>query len=333
IGTPDDPSVPAVRRYLREFLSDPKVLSIPTVFRWLLLRLVILPFRSPKSAHAYQKVWTDRGSPLMFYSQDLADKVQKLLPTDTVRVAMRYGSRSIEDAFREIESLGITEIIGVPLFPQFSDAATGSAIEELKRLVQKYEVKVPVRVTQDFFAHPGFIDAQLAILKDSIKSFGPDHILASYHGLPENHVQATDLTGKHCLKKPDCCAALCEANQLCYRAQAFATTRALAKGLNIKDEFYTISFQSRLGRTPWIQPFTDVIIKDLHARGIKRLLVVCPSFVSDCLETIEEIGIRCREDWIALGGEDLYLTPCVNASDSFARSLLTMVDTAKGLSD
>jgi len=328
VGTPDSPAVQDVRKYLKQFLSDPKVLTIPAFFRWLLLRLVILPFRSPKSAHAYQQIWTDKGSPLLCFSQDLSKKVQYKHPKDLVTIGMRYGSPSIESAILQASKLGVNEIVAVPLFPQFSDAATGSAVAEVQRQVSRHLGSLPLKFSGDFYEHPKFISAQGHLIRAEMAHFSPDHILMSYHGLPESHVKATDLSGAHCLAQKNCCETLSAVNNKCYRAQSFATSRALARFLKIDASFYSVSFQSRLGRTPWIQPFTDKIIADLRQRGIKRLLVVCPSFVSDCLETLEEIGMRCKEDWLALGGEELRLVPCANSAEDMVDCISDLMNTA-----
>lgn len=331
IGTPDEPTVPAVRRYLTEFLSDPKVLTMPAILRWLLVRLIIVPFRSPKSTEAYKKVWTERGSPLLFHSEDLAAEVQKLLPNDIVRIAMRYGGRSIKEALDDAKKKQFTEIVAVPLFPQYSEAATGSALEEVRHVVQKQNISLPIKVASDFYEQTGFIKAQSRLVLEAMSFFKPDHLLMSYHGLPESHVEATDPTKSHCLKSKSCCDSICPANRLCYRAQSYATSRSLAKELGFGSDQYSVSFQSRLGKQPWIKPFTDLIIQDLRKRGFKRLLVVCPSFVADCLETIEEIGIRCKEDWKAIGGEDLHLVSCVNGSPDFAKAVVELADAASPL--
>ncbi|MCX6119075.1 MAG: ferrochelatase [Proteobacteria bacterium] len=325
IGTPDSPSTSDVRKYLREFLMDPLVLNIPFIFRWILVHLIIAPLRGPKSAHAYQKIWTRNGSPLMVYSKQLADKVQYRLSQSIVLHAMRYQSPSIYSQISSLASSGVTNITMLPMFPQYSLAATESAVLEAKNVVAKQFPQMKLKIIGDFFNHPGFIEAQASIIRKKIEDFKPDHILMSYHGLPENHVQATDRSGQHCLKAKDCCAAITETNRLCYRAQSFDTSRKLASSLGLTSNQYSVSFQSRLGKIPWIQPFTDFIIKDLKNSGVKRLLVVCPSFVADCLETLEEIGIRCREDWLALGGEAFEFAPCVNADDAFADAVVSLV--------
>lgn len=330
IGTPESPTVPAVRRYLREFLSDPRVLNMPWIIRWFLVNIIIVPFRAAKSTRAYQSVWTKEGSPLMVHSQRCAEKLQLKLPQDKVAVAMRYGSPSIQAVMESMMRSGVDELIALPMFPQFSEAATASAIAEFERVIKKNKTtwQGKTKIIGDFYVDPGFINAQAQLVRERIESFKPDHLLMSYHGLPENHVQATDRSSNrdHCLIKENCCVKICDANRSCYRAQSFATSHALADTLGLPQDKWSVSFQSRLGRTPWIQPFTDVVIPELYQKGVRRLMVVCPSFVADCLETVEEIGIRARADWRTLGSEDFSLVPCVNEDDRFIDALVKLVN-------
>lgn len=326
LGTPDSTSVPDVRRYLREFLSDPRVIDINPLARWVLLNLVILPFRPSQSAEAYRKVWTDRGSPLLFHGQDLAERVaERLGPSYRVELAMRYGKPSIPDVIEELVSEGIERMIVLPLFPQYSSAATGSALDRV------YEVcgaawNVPsIDTVLNFYDHPAFIDSFATVARPHLEDFQPDFVLFSYHGLPERHVQKSDRTGQHCLRKDDCCSAIVPANRYCYRAQCFETTRRLVSALDLDEGTYQTSFQSRLGKTPWIQPYTDELLPDLVAKGVRRIAVMCPAFVADCLETTEEIGMRAKEDWQEAGGEDLLLVPSLNAEPVWADAVVQLV--------
>ncbi len=321
VGTPDSPDVSSVRKYLREFLTDGRVLTVPALIRWLLVHLIIAPFRGPKSAHAYKSIWTKDGSPLLVNGKSLASSLQQEMgPSFVVRLAMRYGNPPIESVIRELLDEHLCErLIVVPLYPQYSSSATGTAIERVQSILAKRAVIPAVRFVGDFYDNEGFLAAQADIAREKLASFKADHVLMSYHGLPESHVKAT--TKDHCLAKPDCCKSLGAHNRFCYRAQAFATSRSLAQKLGLSEGSYTVSFQSRLGRTPWIQPFTDMILSDLYKNGVRRLAVTVPSFVSDCLETIEEIGMRAREDWTALGGEDFLLIPCVNSDPRWVKAL------------
>jgi protoporphyrin/coproporphyrin ferrochelatase len=327
LGTPDSPSVPDVRRYLREFLSDPRVLDIHPVARWLLLNLVILPVRPARSARAYQTVWTDQGSPLLVHSQALAAGVGRTLgPDHVVELGMRYGQPSIAAALDRLLARHPRKLVVLPLFPQYSSAANGSAIERVYQVLGRGWNVPAVETVAAFYDDPGFIQAFVEVARRHLGPFRPDFVLFSYHGLPERHVKKSDPTGRHCLASAGCCDAMVPANRYCYRAHCFATTRALAAGLGLTPERHAVSFQSRLGRTPWIHPYTDTeVLPRLAQEGKKRLAVMCPAFVADCLETVEEIGIRAREQWKSLGGEELLLVPSLNAEERWIQVVSGMV--------
>ena len=326
LGTPDSPSVPDVRRYLREFLSDPRVIDIHPIGRWLLLNLFILPFRPAKSGRAYQSIWGERGSPLLFHSRDLAAGVaQALGPGYVVELGMRYGQPAIAGALAKLAAADPAKIIVVPLFPQYSAAATGSALERVYDVVGSRWNVSPIDTVGAFYDDPGFIAAFAEVARRHISAFRPDYVLFSYHGLPERHMRKSDATGTHCLQSPSCCDAIGPANGNCYRAHCFATTRALVAALGLAPEGHSVSFQSRLGRTPWIHPYTDLVLPELAKAGKKRLAVMSPAFVADCLETVEEIGIRAKEQWRGLGGEDLLLVPSLNAEPAWIAALARLV--------
>jgi ferrochelatase len=326
LGTPDGNDTASVRRYLREFLSDPRVVDIPAVGRWLLLNLIILPFRPSKSAHAYQKVWMPGGSPLLVHSLALRDRMREEMgPGWQVELGMRYGNPSISSAMNALQAAGIRRIVAAPLFPQYAASSTGSAVEELYRSIG-FRWNVPsVSVLSPFHADPGFLDAFAAIGKRHIASFHPDYVLFSFHGLPERQIQKSDDSGAHCLQSEHCCGRHGAANRNCYRAQSYATAQALAKRLVLREGGWSVSFQSRLGRSPWIRPHTDIVLPELAARGVRRVLVFCPAFVADCLETLEEISIRAREQFLSVGGEDLQLVPSLNAEPEWVRALADLV--------
>jgi len=328
LGTPESPSTGDVRRYLREFLSDPRVIDTHPLGRWLLLNAVILPTRPARSAAAYQKVWMEAGSPLLVHGRALVRAVAlELGPDFVVELAMRYGKPSIASGLARLREADVDELILFPLFPQYSAAATASALAEAhQRLAADWDV-VPVSSLGAFCDHPGFIAAIAEIAEPALAEFQPDHVLFSYHGLPERQIRKSDPSGSHCLASDDCCDAIGSTNRNCYRAQCHATTRALRERLALDSQRSSVSFQSRLGRTPWIQPFTDHLLDDLPKRGVKRLAVFCPSFVADCLETLEEIGIRAREQWTAAGGEALLLIPCPNAHPTWVKAVADLVRT------
>lgn len=336
LGTPDSPSVPDVRRYLAEFLADPRVIDIHPVSRWLLLNLVILRTRPKNSAHAYQKIWTDRGSPLLFHSQDLAAALQTALGQGhRVALGMRYGQPALAGALAELQRAGCDHVVVVPLYPQYSSAATASALDAVLDAARELPAVPALYVINEFHAHPAFIDATAAVVRDHLGDGwqgegAPDHWLFSYHGVPERQVRGTEIPGPdgavagHCLGSASCCDALVPANRQCYRAQCYATSRALAAALGLSRDDYTVSFQSRLGRTPWIQPYTDVLLPEL-AQRYPRLAVLTPSFTADCLETIEEIGIRAVDDFRQAGGAELLRVPCVNAHPAWVDGLAGLV--------
>ncbi len=316
LGTPDEPTPPAVRRYLREFLSDPRVIDINAVGRALLLHLFILPFRPKKSAHAYQSIWdAERGSPLMYHSRALAKGVAERLGGEwKVELAMRYGSPSIPDALARLRAAAVDRIVVLPLFPQYASSSTGTAIARVFELAGAQWNTPWLNIVPPFYDEPDFISAFAKVARDAGLDES-DHLLLSFHGLPERQVKKSDTSGgAHCLASPGCCDRIALANRHCYRAQCYATARDLAKALDLPADRYTVCFQSRLGRTPWIRPYTDELLEELAKQGKKKLAVMCPAFVADCLETVEEIGIRARAQFLAAGGQELKMIPSLNAT-------------------
>jgi ferrochelatase len=326
LGTPDSTATRDVRRYLREFLSDPRVLDMPAPARALLLNGVILPFRPKRSAEAYRKIWTDHGSPLVTHTRTLAERVQSHLG-DGFRVTfgMRYRKPSIESALDELAAAGCHRIVALPLFPQYASASGGSAIQRVFEVAGARWNVPPIHALGDFHDHPGYLRSVADRARPLLEEFAPDHILFSYHGLPEKQVMKSGRPG-WCLTEPTCCDAVTAVNRYCYRAQCFATTRGVARELGLDPARYSTTFQSRLAGQKWIEPYTDRTLPGLHARGVRRLVVLTPSFVADCLETLEEIGIRGRNQWEELGGEDLLLVPCLNAD--WAETVVEMVEAA-----
>ena len=326
LGTPDSTSVKDVRRYLRQFLSDPYVIDTNPIIRWLLLNLVILPTRPKQSAEAYRAIWTDKGSPLLLYSKALANNAQQLLSDEyKVALAMRYGNPSINvaiETLKECEQLTI-----LPLFPQYSLAATETAIVQAKKQASQYWHKEQITVIRDFYAHEAFIacqakKVQTVLIEKGLRIAQQEKVLDntikiifSYHGVPVRQVEKVSDCAIDCASGA-ACPVISQKNKNCYRAQCYSTSRALATALDLKEDDYITSFQSRLGRIPWIKPYTDDTLPLLAKNGVKTLVVACPSFVCDCLETLEEIGIRANEQWRSLGGEALHLVPCVN-EDAF----------------
>lgn len=329
LGTPEAPTARALRPYLREFLSDPRVIDIGAIPSWLLLNLAILPFRPKKSAHAYAKVWTEEGSPLAVHSHRLVAGLQRHLGKADYKVAlaMRYGQPSIDSVLEELLSEPLDEIVILPLYPQYASASTGSSLEKVFASIGRRWNVPAIRVIPPFFDAPGYIESVAEKVRPYLASMRPDAVLFTYHGLPERQIQKSAYSEHGCLKRDDtCCAAITKDNAFCYRAQCFATTRALAEALNLEKHQILNAFQSRLGRTPWIKPYTDEVLVQLPSRGVKRLLVVSPSFTADCLETLEEMGMRGRESFLAAGGEKFELVPTVNESESFIQAIAGWID-------
>lgn len=295
---------------------------MPALSRWLLLNLIILPFRPRRAAHAYRQIWTEEGSPLLVHTEALADGLRaEFGESIPIEVGMRYGSPSIRSAVDAILARGVDRIIAIPQFPQYASASGGSAVAALLDELGSRTIVPDVVTFGAFHDSPGFIDAAAAAARPGLEVFGADHVLFSFHGLPESHVRDADPTGAHCLSTDSCCAVLADANRHCYRAQAFSTTAALARRLGLAAGDFSTAFQSRLAGSKWIEPFTDHVLPQLHQAGVRRLAVATPSFTADCLETLEEIGIRGRNQWMELGGEDFLLLPCVNALPQWVTAL------------
>jgi len=325
LGTPASPRPVDVRPYLREFLMDPRVIDIPIWKRWPLVNLIIAPFRARTSGEAYSKVWTDRGSPLLFHGHDLVEKVRlRLGPEIAVELAMRYGNPSIQATLRRLTEAGVDRIVVFPLYPQYSSAATGSSLEKVFTAASALWNVPYLQVVPPFYDHPAFIDACADVTRPHVERPGVERIYFSFHGLPERHVRRSDVRGGHCLVRDDCCEAIGPANRDCYRAQCYATARALAARLGLPAESWIVCFQSRLGRDPWIQPYTDELLAAEARAGRRKAVITSPAFVADCLETIEELGIRGVETWRENGGESLDLAPCVNAVDSWADAVVSI---------
>ncbi|AKF80163.1 ferrochelatase [Myxococcus fulvus] len=331
LGTPDAPHSGPVRRYLREFLSDPRVVDIHPVGRWMLLNLIILPTRPAKSAEAYRKVWMPEGSPLLVYSRALEVAVREKLGHEyDVALAMRYGSPSIPDTVAAMRARGVSDFTVLPLYPQEATSSSASSLARVYEVLSSGWDVPNVRAVPAFHGHPSFLDAFAQVARPVIAEARADHVLFSYHGVPERHVRKTDTSGQHCFASAGCCDALTDANRHCYRAQCFATTRGIVERLGLAQGGFSVSFQSRLGRTPWVKPYTDLVLPELAKQGVKRLAVMCPSFVADCLETLEEVGMRAREQFVEAGGESLTLVPSLNAHPAWVDAVVRMVRESDG---
>jgi len=324
LGTPESPDPSAVRPYLREFLMDPRVIDVPAWKRWLIVSMILIS-RPRASGEAYAKIWTEQGSPLLVHGRALTEKVAQRLPGTRVELAMRYGNPSIACGLQRLRDAGVDKVVAFPLYPQYSSAANGSSLDKIFSEAAKLWNVPDIETIPPFYDDPGFIAAVVAQARPVIENADPEKIYFSFHGLPERHVVKSDESGAHCLHSADCCARIVGANRHCYRAQCYATARLLGDRLGIPDEKRVVCFQSRLGRDPWIRPYTDKIMIE-HARsGVKRAVILSPAFVADCLETLEELGIRAVADWMANGGERLDVVPCINSDDLWVNALLDIV--------
>ena len=325
LGTPDNPERKAVSRYLKQFLLDGRVIDYPWLSRQLLVRGIIVPFRAGNSSKLYQELWTEEGSPLKIYGEKVAEDLQKLLGEDYhVELAMRYQSPSIESAIDKLLKAGVSEIVVFPMFPQYASATTGSVHEEVMRILSEEWTIPPVKLINSYFDHPAVIEvfAENA-QKFDLKEY--DHIIFSYHGVPQRHLTKSDRNRSHCLKKDNCCSELTTQNQFCYSAQCHATTSHLAKALNLSADQYTTAFQSRLGKEVWTQPYTIEVIEKLAEKGAKKLLVFSPAFVADCLETTIEIGFEYQEEFEKMGGEKIDLVPSLNDHPKWVSAIRDIV--------
>lgn len=331
IGSPASLAVSDVREYLRQFLGDSRVVDLNPIVKWLVLNLFILRTRPKESAEAYSNIWDEeRGSPLIYHSQDLADKLgQKLGEKYDVCIGMQYCEPSVSTSMTGMRARGVDRLVVMPMYPQYASSATGAAAEIVYKAAAKIYSTPYLHTVPAFFDHPSYISAYAQIIRDVIGQGCTkfDHLLMSFHGVPETHCERTDETGMLCNKQTNCCATIVQANRNCYRAQSFATARRIAEQLDIPDGKYSIAFQSRLSAAgpEWIKPYTDFELEKIAKAGVKRIAVVVPSFTADCLETLEEIGIRGEEEFIEAGGEHLTLIPCLNSSDVWVDAMIDIL--------
>jgi len=321
LGSPDSPSVPDVRRYLNEFLMDGRVIDTP----WLLRRLVvgmILIKRPAESAHAYEKIWTKEGSPLVVTSRHVQARLQQRLPAP-VALAMRYQNPSIESAVTELAAKGATRTLLIPLFPHYAMSSFETAVVRVQEVVARLAPQMRLEVQPPYYDQPEYIAALVASAAEYLaKDY--DHLLFSFHGIPERHIKKSDPTGGHCLATPNCCETPGPAHARCYRAQCYRTAAAFIEQAGVPAGKWSVSFQSRLGKDPWLKPYTDYELPRLATEGKKRMLVMCPAFVSDCLETIEEIGLRGCEQFLAGSGREFTRIPCLNEHPAWIAALAHM---------
>lgn len=326
LGSPASTSVADVRRYLNQFLMDPYVIDLPWPVRRLLVSLILIK-RPEQSAHAYASIWWPEGSPLVVLSQRLQQAMAPLWQHGPVELAMRYGELSIDKALLRLAEQGVKRVTLAPLYPQFADSTTTTVIEEAKRVVRERGLGLQFATLAPFYDQPEYLDALVASAQPHLQQ-GFDHLLLSFHGLPERHLHKLDPSG-HCLKGADCCkTASPQVLATCYRAQCLRSAELFAERAGLKPGQWSVSFQSRLGRAKWIEPYTETRLDELAKAGVKKLLVMCPAFVADCIETLEEIGDRGREQFQAAGGEELVLVPCLNEHPQWVEALKTLCERA-----
>jgi ferrochelatase len=327
LGSPDSTDVKDVKRYLDEFLMDERVIDKPWLFRALLVKGIIVPFRAPKSAEAYKSIWTEKGSPLIVISEQLGNALKKEIE-EPVAVAMRYGNPSPKAAFDELvkNNPDLEEVIAVPMYPHYAMSSYETAVEYAKEQHKDGGYSFKLTTIKPYYDNEDYIQALTESIRPYVEDGNYDQVLFSYHGIPERHILKCDPTKKHCLKVENCCEVPSEAHAYCYRHQCWTTTNLVADALKIPKDKRGFSFQSRLGRDPWLKPYTAVRLKELPAEGIKKVVVVCPAFVSDCLETIEEMGEEGRDFFLQAGGEHFELVPCMNVHPLWVSALAKWVN-------
>ena len=322
IGSPKSYEVSDVKKYLRTFLMDKDIINIPFLARWFLVNCIIVPRRASYSAGNYRKIWMEGGSPLLVHTMNFASKLQKAVGGRySVKVGMRYSDPSIETALREFSNEGIEEVLLVPLYPQYAEATTGSSLKEVERLLQKMKSPIKTQALSYFYASPPFVDSSAKVIEESLRGKKIDHYLFSFHGLPESQVRKV----QGCLRTEDCCFEKNACDKPCYRAQCFASASAIAQKLHIPASHWSVSFQSRLGRGEWLKPATDHSLQVLAESGRGKIAVICPSFVADCIETLEEIGMGGKELFIEHGGKEFDLIPCVNDEDHWITNFQKLI--------
>jgi ferrochelatase len=325
LGSPNSTSTKDVKNYLGEFLMDERVIDVPYLLRTFLVKGIILNTRPKKSAAAYKKIWWKEGSPLIVLSERLHKKVEKHSDIP-VELAMRYGKPSIKSGIEKLAKQGVSEIFLIPLYPQFAMATTETIVVLANEIIKKEFPSIKLTDFPAFYNNTAYVEALSHSIKTELDKIKPDHLLFSYHGVPERHIKKSDVTKSHCKINGSCCNTPSPAHEFCYRHQCYETTKLVAKHLNLEEGTYSTSFQSRLGRDPWLQPYTDKTIDTFAQNGTKNLAVVTPAFVSDCLETLEEIGMEAKESFIENGGEKFNTIPCLNDDENWAKTVAKWIN-------
>lgn len=329
LGSPDSTRVKDVKKYLDEFLMDERVIDKPWLFRALLVKGIIVPFRAPKSAEAYRSIWTDKGSPLIVISRELRNALKKEIE-ETVAISMRYGHPSMKEAFDELieKNPDLEEVIAIPMYPHYAMSSYETAVAHAKEEHRKGGYRFHLQFVKPYYRQEEYLQALVDSIAPHLEGHW-DKVVFSYHGVPERHIYKGDITGRHCLQSADCCSTPSAAHEFCYRHQCITTTKLVTERLGIPPDKWELSFQSRLGRDPWLQPYTAARLAQLPKEGIKHIRVVCPAFVSDCLETLEEIAVEGKEIFLHAGGESFGMIPCLNVHPRWVEALARWVGDVK----
>ena len=325
LGSPESPDPKDVKVYLDEFLMDERVIDLPSFLRTILVRGIILNTRPKRSAKAYKKIWWDEGSPLIVLSKRLLQKMEEKVQLP-LALGMRYGKPAIQKGLQELADKGVTEVLLVPLYPQFAMATTETILVLAESLRQESFPQMEFTTLPSFYNHPDYVRVLSQSIQESLQDKQWEHLIFSYHGVPERHIRKSDITKSHCKIDGQCCQTASPAHQYCYRHQCFETTRLVAEYLDLASDRYTTTFQSRLGLDPWLQPYTDKTVAKMAKSGVKKMAIVTPAFVSDCLETLEEIGMEAVEDFKEKGGEHLHVIPCINDREDWVNVMSRWVD-------
>jgi len=325
LGSPDSPEPKDVKKYLGEFLMDERVIDVPLWARILLVKGIILNTRPKASAAAYKKIWWKEGSPLIVLSERLQKKTQKHVDFP-VALAMRYGSMTIKAGLQELVEKGVDEVLLIPLYPQFAMATTETIVVLAEEIRQKHYPDLKLESLPAFYNNPDYITVLSNSIQESLKDKTYDHLLFSYHGVPERHIRKGDVTKSHCKIDGSCCATASKAHEFCYRHQCYEVTRLVAEKLQLNEGAFSTSFQSRLGFDPWLQPYTDRTIERLGKEGLKNMAIVTPAFVSDCLETLEEIAMEGKEIFQEMGGNEFTTVPCLNDDEEWVLLLAKWIN-------
>jgi ferrochelatase len=325
LGSPDSTDPKDVKRYLDEFLMDPRVIDVPYWLRSFIVRGIVLNTRPKKSAEAYSKIWWDEGSPLIVLSERLREKVDQQTGIP-IALAMRYGKMKIKEGLQELKDQGVTEVLLVPLYPQFAMATTETIMVLAEELRKEFFPEMTFDSIPAFYNKPEYIEVLSQSIAEKLEGLDYEHLLFSYHGVPERHIKKRDITKSHCKIDKSCCLTHSPAHQFCYRHQCYEVTRLVGEKLGLQQGTFSTTFQSRLGFDPWLQPYTDRTIEKLALSGVKKMAIVTPAFVSDCLETLEEIAMEGEEIFHEVGGKEFTTIPCLNDRDDWVRVLSGWID-------